>query len=150
MQYKYITQETIDSGGKNITSPEMFAEARQYNIEAVKGQNKGQNYNEAKKHTNLVTSGRLHEYLQESPTRSCDSVRALADVFTAPTIHLALSVSYIPSFNLPTARRNRENGGSPLCSVPRGPLPLPPAQRAFPDAARAPGRQCAVPGKCCA
>lgn len=43
MQYKYITKETIDSGGKNITSPEMFAEARQYNIEAVKNYNKRRN-----------------------------------------------------------------------------------------------------------
>ena len=36
MEYRYITQEIIDSGGRNITSPEMFAEARQYNIEATK------------------------------------------------------------------------------------------------------------------
>lgn len=36
MEYKYINQETIDSGGKNITSPEMFAEARVYNMEAAK------------------------------------------------------------------------------------------------------------------
>ncbi|MCR5599483.1 MAG: hypothetical protein K6G33_01880 [Ruminococcus sp.] len=36
MTYKYIDQETIDSGGKNITTPEMFAEARVYNIEAMK------------------------------------------------------------------------------------------------------------------
>ncbi|WP_295070528.1 hypothetical protein [Ruminococcus sp.] len=36
MEYKYITQEVIDSGGRNITSPEMFAEARLYNIEAMK------------------------------------------------------------------------------------------------------------------
>ena len=36
MTYKYITQETIDSGGKNIKSPEEFAEARTYNMEAVK------------------------------------------------------------------------------------------------------------------
>ena len=36
MTYKYITQETIDSGGKNIRSPEEFAEARVYNMEAVK------------------------------------------------------------------------------------------------------------------
>lgn len=36
MKYKYITQEIIDSGGKNITSPEMFEEARLYNMEAVK------------------------------------------------------------------------------------------------------------------
>ena len=43
MTYKYITQETIDSGGKNIKSPEEFAEARVYNIEAVK------NYNRRKK-----------------------------------------------------------------------------------------------------
>ena len=40
MEYKYITQEVIDSGGKNITSPEMFAEARKYNIEAVKNYTK--------------------------------------------------------------------------------------------------------------
>jgi len=36
MTYKYITQETIDSGGKNIKSPEEFQEARIYNMEAVK------------------------------------------------------------------------------------------------------------------
>lgn len=36
MEYRYITQEIIDSGGRNITSPEMFEEARQYNIEATK------------------------------------------------------------------------------------------------------------------
>ncbi|SEH77493.1 hypothetical protein SAMN02910265_02622 [Ruminococcus flavefaciens] len=36
MTYKYLTQEVIDSGGRNITSPEMFAEARLYNIEAMK------------------------------------------------------------------------------------------------------------------
>lgn len=36
MEYKYITQDVIDSGGRNITSPEMFAEARVYNIEAMK------------------------------------------------------------------------------------------------------------------
>jgi len=36
MTYKYITQATIDSGGKNIRSPEEFAEARVYNMEAVK------------------------------------------------------------------------------------------------------------------
>ena len=40
MTYKYITQEVIDSGGRNITSPEMFAEARLYNIEAVKNYSK--------------------------------------------------------------------------------------------------------------
>ena len=40
MKYKYITQEVVDSGGKNITSPEMFAEARIYNMEAVKNYNK--------------------------------------------------------------------------------------------------------------
>ena len=43
MTYKYITQETIDSGGKNITSPEEFAEVRTYNIEAVKNYNKRHN-----------------------------------------------------------------------------------------------------------
>ncbi|WP_024861390.1 hypothetical protein [Ruminococcus flavefaciens] len=36
MTYRYIDQSTIDSGGKNITSPEAFAEARTYNMEAVK------------------------------------------------------------------------------------------------------------------
>ena len=40
MTYKYITQETIDSGGKNIKSPEEFQEARIYNMEAVKNYNK--------------------------------------------------------------------------------------------------------------
>lgn len=40
MEYRYITQETIDSGGRNITSPEMFEEARKYNTEAVKNQNR--------------------------------------------------------------------------------------------------------------
>lgn len=40
MTYRYITQETIDSGGKNIKSPEEFAEARVYNIEAVKNYNR--------------------------------------------------------------------------------------------------------------
>lgn len=40
MTYKYITQETIDSGGKNIKSPEEFAEARTYNMEAVKNYKK--------------------------------------------------------------------------------------------------------------
>lgn len=43
MTYKYITQETIDSGGKNIKSPEEFAEVRTYNIEAVKNYNKRHN-----------------------------------------------------------------------------------------------------------
>lgn len=36
MDYKHLTQEHIDSGGRNITSPEVYAEARIYNIEAVK------------------------------------------------------------------------------------------------------------------
>lgn len=36
MTYKYIDQKTIDSGGKNITSPEEYLEARIYNMEAVK------------------------------------------------------------------------------------------------------------------
>lgn len=40
MTYKYITQATIDSGGKNIKSPEEFQEARIYNMEAVKNYNK--------------------------------------------------------------------------------------------------------------
>ena len=40
MTYKYITQETIDSCGKNIKSPEEFAEARVYNIEAIKNYNR--------------------------------------------------------------------------------------------------------------
>ena len=40
MEYRYITQEVIDSGGRNITSPEMFEEARQYNIEAAKNYNR--------------------------------------------------------------------------------------------------------------
>ena len=40
MEYRYINQETIDSGGRNITSPEMFEEARKYNAEAVKNQNR--------------------------------------------------------------------------------------------------------------
>lgn len=43
MDYKYINQETIDSGGKNITSPEMFAEARIYNMEAAKNYSKRYN-----------------------------------------------------------------------------------------------------------
>ncbi|MBO7474125.1 MAG: hypothetical protein J6U00_09030 [Ruminococcus sp.] len=40
MEYKYITQEIIEKGNVNITSPEMFEEARRYNIEAVKNYKK--------------------------------------------------------------------------------------------------------------
>lgn len=40
MDYKYLTQDIIESGGRNITSPEVFAEARVYNIEAVKNYKK--------------------------------------------------------------------------------------------------------------
>lgn len=40
MEYRYITQEIIESGGRNITSPEVYAEARVYNIEAVKNYKK--------------------------------------------------------------------------------------------------------------
>lgn len=40
MEYRYITQEVIDSGGRNISSPEMFEEARQYNIEAADNYNR--------------------------------------------------------------------------------------------------------------
>ena len=40
MEYKYITQEIIEKGNVNITSPEMFEEARRYNIEAVKNYRK--------------------------------------------------------------------------------------------------------------
>lgn len=36
MTYKYIDQKTIDSGGRNITSSEEFAEVRIYNMEAVR------------------------------------------------------------------------------------------------------------------
>lgn len=43
MTYRYITQKTIDSGGKNITSPEEFAEVRTYNIEAVKNYSRRHN-----------------------------------------------------------------------------------------------------------
>lgn len=34
-ELKYITQEIIDKGGFNVTSPEMFEEARQYNSDVV-------------------------------------------------------------------------------------------------------------------
>lgn len=40
MVYKHLTQEIVDSGGRNITSPEVYAEARIYNIEAVKNYKK--------------------------------------------------------------------------------------------------------------
>ena len=40
MAWKYITQDIIDAGGINVTSAEMFAEAREYNIEAVRNYNK--------------------------------------------------------------------------------------------------------------
>lgn len=42
MAWKYITQDIIDAGGINVTSAEMFAEAREYNIEAVRNYNKKQ------------------------------------------------------------------------------------------------------------
>ena len=42
MEWKYITQDIIDAGGINVTSAEMFAEAREYNIEAVRNYNKKQ------------------------------------------------------------------------------------------------------------
>lgn len=35
-ELKYITQEIIDKGGINVTSPEMLDEARRYNMDAVK------------------------------------------------------------------------------------------------------------------
>lgn len=38
MKYRYITQDIIDAGTINITSPAMYAEAREYNIDA------GRNY----------------------------------------------------------------------------------------------------------
>lgn len=38
MNYRYITQDIIDAGTINITSPAMYAEAREYNIDA------GRNY----------------------------------------------------------------------------------------------------------
>ena len=40
MEYKYITQEILEKGNVNITSPEMFEEARRYNIEAVRNYKK--------------------------------------------------------------------------------------------------------------
>jgi len=40
MEYRYITKEIIEKGNVNITSPEMFEEARRYNIEAVKNYKK--------------------------------------------------------------------------------------------------------------
>ena len=40
MEYKYLTQELVEKGNVNITSPEMFEEARQYNIEAVRNYKK--------------------------------------------------------------------------------------------------------------
>ncbi len=40
MEYKYLTQELIDKGNVNITSPEMFEEARRYNIEAFRNYKK--------------------------------------------------------------------------------------------------------------
>ena len=40
MAWKYITQDVIDAGGINVTSAEVFAEAREYNIEAVRNYNK--------------------------------------------------------------------------------------------------------------
>ena len=40
MEWKYITQDIIDAGGINVTSAEMFAEAREYNIEAVRNYTK--------------------------------------------------------------------------------------------------------------
>jgi hypothetical protein len=42
MAWKYITQDIIDAGGINVTSAEMFAEAREYNIEAIRNYNKKQ------------------------------------------------------------------------------------------------------------
>ena len=38
MKYRFITQDIIDAGSINITSPEMYSEAREYNIDA------GRNY----------------------------------------------------------------------------------------------------------
>ena len=35
-ELKYITQEIIDKGGINVSSPEMLEEARRYNMDAVK------------------------------------------------------------------------------------------------------------------
>ncbi|MBO4524078.1 MAG: hypothetical protein J5723_05270 [Ruminococcus sp.] len=40
MEYKYLTRELIEKGNVNITSPDMFEEARQYNIEAVRNYKK--------------------------------------------------------------------------------------------------------------
>ena len=40
MEYKYITKEILEKGNVNITSPEMFEEARRYNIEAVRNYKK--------------------------------------------------------------------------------------------------------------
>ena len=40
MEYKHLTRELIEKGNVNITSPEMFEEARRYNIEAVKNYKK--------------------------------------------------------------------------------------------------------------
>ena len=40
MEYKYITQEILEKGNGNITSPEMFEEASRYNIEAVRNYKK--------------------------------------------------------------------------------------------------------------
>lgn len=40
MEYKYITQEIVDKGTFNATSPEMFREAGEYNMEAVKNYSK--------------------------------------------------------------------------------------------------------------
>ena len=40
MAWKYITQDIIDAGGISVTSAEMFAEAREYNIKAVRNYNK--------------------------------------------------------------------------------------------------------------
>lgn len=36
MGYRYITQDIVDAGGINVTCAEMYAEARAYNIEAVR------------------------------------------------------------------------------------------------------------------
>ena len=45
MKYRFITQDIIDAGSINITSPEMYSEAREYNIDA---------------HRNYVRRSRIH------------------------------------------------------------------------------------------
>lgn len=45
MNYRYITQDIIDAGSVNITSPAMYEEAREYNIDA---------------HRNYVRRSRIH------------------------------------------------------------------------------------------